>query len=137
MGDYSDSITVQVPPDRLFAYLSDVQHLPSYMPRLTSARPHDGDKVTVTAHIDPPDAPEQDVTSEAWLHVDEGGKNLDWGAAGPHDYRGRLHVDAGGDAGTSRLSVQLHTEHTEGGEVDHGLREALSGIKQAVETAER
>lgn len=53
MGDYSESIIVQVSPDRLFAYLSDVQHLPSYMPRLTSARPHDGDRVTVTAHINP------------------------------------------------------------------------------------
>ncbi|OSZ57021.1 hypothetical protein OQI_29620 [Streptomyces pharetrae CZA14] len=32
--------------------------------RLTSARPHDGDKVTGTARIDPADAPEQDVSLE-------------------------------------------------------------------------
>ncbi|MFJ9833452.1 SRPBCC family protein [Streptomyces sp. NPDC101169] len=136
MGDYSDSITVHVPPDRLFAYLSDVQHLPSYMPRLTSARPHNGDKVTVTAHIDPPDAPEQDVTSEAWLRVLEHGKSLEWGAPGPHDYHGRLHVDDGEDTGTSRLTVELHTEHAEGEHIDHGIREALNGIKQEVEAAE-
>ncbi|MFH8803971.1 SRPBCC family protein [Streptomyces sp. NPDC017936] len=137
MGDYSDSITVQVPPDRLFAYLSDVEHLPSYMPRLTSVHPHGGDQVTVTAHIDPADAPEQDVTSEAWLHVVEEGKSLEWGAPGPHDYRGRLHVDVGEEADTCRLTVELHTGHTEGEQVDHGLREALSGVKQAVESAER
>ncbi|MEU2165826.1 SRPBCC family protein [Streptomyces chengbuensis] len=137
MGEYSDSITVHVPPDRLFAYLSDVEHLPSYMPRLTSVHPHDGDHVTVTAHIEPADAPEQDVTSEAWLHVVEEGKSLEWGAPGPHDYRGRLHVDEGEDAGTCRLTVELHTEHTGGAQVHRGLKEALTGIKRAAESAGR
>ncbi|MFF9603418.1 SRPBCC family protein [Streptomyces sp. NPDC014684] len=136
MGDYSDSITVNVPADRLFDYLSDVEHLPSYMPRLTSAHPHDGDKVTVTAHIDPPDAPEQDVTSEAWLRVVEDGKSLEWGAPGLHDYQGRLHVDGEAGAASSRLTVELHTEQTEGEHIDRSLEEALHGIKQAVERAE-
>ncbi|MFJ9743274.1 SRPBCC family protein [Streptomyces sp. NPDC101166] len=137
MGDYDDSITVTVPPERLFSYLADVQNLPAYLPRLTVARPHDGDRVTVTAHIDPPDAPEQDVTGEAWIRVVEEGKSLEWGAPGPHDYRGRLHVEAGDAPGSSRLTVELHTQHTEGEQVDHGLREALSGLKNAVESAER
>ncbi|MFD3682478.1 hypothetical protein [Streptomyces sp. NPDC058613] len=46
------------------------------MPHLTSARPHDGDRVTVTAHIEPPGGPEQDVESEAWIHILEEGKSL-------------------------------------------------------------
>jgi uncharacterized protein YndB with AHSA1/START domain len=135
MGDYNDTITVAVAPERLFAYLSDVNNLPAYLPRLTSARPHGGDRVTVTAHIEPADAPEQDVTSEAWIHVIEEGRSLEWGAPGPHDYHGRLHVDDGGD-GTSRLTVELHTETAEGKQIDHGLDEALNGIKNAVEHAE-
>lgn len=136
MGDYDNSITVAVGPERLFSYLADVENLPRYMPRLTSARPHDGDRVTVTAHIDPPDAPEQDVTSEAWIRVVEEGRSLEWGAPGPHDYRGRLHVAPGDDASHSRLSVELHTENAEGPPVDDGLKEALTGIKDAVESAE-
>ncbi|MBV2357062.1 SRPBCC family protein [Streptomyces sp. J2-1] len=137
MGDYSETIDVRVPPDRLFAYLSDVRHLPAYLPRLTSVRPEGHDRVTVTAHIDPPDAPGQDVTSEAWLHVVEDGKRLEWGAPGPHDYHGELRVDGGDSAGTSRLTVALHTEHIEGGQVDHGLEEAVTGIKRAAESADR
>ncbi|MEV0696206.1 SRPBCC family protein [Streptomyces sp. NPDC050388] len=133
MGDYNDTITVA--PDRLFSYLADVQNLPAYMPRLTSVRPHDGDRVTVTAHIDPADAPEQDVTSEAWIHVIEDGKSLERGAPGPHEYHGRLHVAPGEGPATSRLTVQLHTDSTEGAQVDHGLEEALRGIKSAVEAA--
>ncbi|WP_327686541.1 SRPBCC family protein [Streptomyces sp. NBC_00467] len=137
MGDYDNAITVAVPPGRLFEYLADVKNLPRYMPRLTAARPLDGDRVTVTAHIDPEDAPGQDVTSEAWIRVLEQGKTLEWGAPGPHDYRGRLHVGRGESADTSRLSVELHTERTEGNQVDAGLREVLRGIKSAVEDAER
>ncbi|MEW1610997.1 MULTISPECIES: SRPBCC family protein [unclassified Streptomyces] len=136
MGDYSSSTTVAVPAERLFSYLSDVENLPAYMPRLTSAHPHGGDHVTVTAHIDPPDAPEQDVTSEAWMRVDEEGRSLEWGAPGPHDYHGRLHVTSGDDASHSLLTVELHTEDTDGPSVDDGLREALTGIRTAVESAE-
>ncbi|MFF3214335.1 SRPBCC family protein [Streptomyces sp. NPDC002886] len=44
MSDYDTSITVAVPAATLFSYLADVQNLPSYMPRLTSAKPHGGDK---------------------------------------------------------------------------------------------
>jgi hypothetical protein len=128
---------VSVPPERLFPYLADVENLPDYMPRLTEARPESGDRVTVTAHINPPNEPERDVTSEAWIHVIEEGRSLEWGAPGPHDYRGRLHVDPGDEAGTSRLSVELHTVGVEGGPVDQGLREALHGIKSAVERAEQ
>ncbi|MET9667969.1 SRPBCC family protein [Streptomyces sp. NPDC006475] len=136
MGDYDNAITVAVPPRRLFEYLADVENLPHYMPRLTAAHPHDGDRVTVTAHIDPADAPEQDVTSEAWIRVLEEGRTLEWGAPGPNEYHGRLHVGRGESADTSRLSVELHTARTEGEQVDEGLREALRGIKAAVEAAE-
>lgn len=136
MGDYDTSIIVAVSPARLFSYLADVQNLPAYMPHLTSAKPHGGDRVTVTAHIEPPGQPEQDVESEAWIHVREEGTSLEWGAPGPHDYRGRLHVAAGDDANHSRLSVELHTERIEGEQVIDGLEEALDGIKSAVEAAE-
>ncbi|MGW5088526.1 SRPBCC family protein [Streptomyces sp. 067-1] len=136
MGTYEKSITVAVPPERLFAYLADVENLPAYLPRLISARPQGGDRVTVSAHIDPPDGPEQDVTSDAFIRVTEQGKNLEWGSPGPNDYHGRLHV-TGGDEDTSRLTVELHTERTEGEPVEDGLEEALRGIKNAVEHVEQ
>ncbi|XKK60707.1 SRPBCC family protein [Streptomyces sp. ARC32] len=136
MGDYDHTITVNISPERLFDYLADVEHLPSYMPRLTAAHPHDGDRVTVTAHIDPPDAPEQDVTSEAWIRVLEHGKTLEWGAPGPDDYHGRLHISPGPSSESSRLKVELHTQRAEGSQINEGLEEALHGIRNAVESAE-
>ncbi|WP_406368830.1 hypothetical protein OG788_02520 [Streptomyces sp. NBC_00647] len=38
--------------------------------------------------------------------------------------------------GTSRLSVELHTERVEGSRFDDGLCETPHGIKDAVERAE-
>ncbi|AUI60238.1 SRPBCC family protein [Amycolatopsis sp. BJA-103] len=134
MGDYRQSITVGVPPALLFSYLADVHNLPKYMPRLTSAEPSGGDKVDVTARIDPEDAPEQDVAGEAWIKVVEDGKSLEWGAAGPHDYHGKLHIGPGDTERNATLVVELHTERTEGDQVDRGLQETLSGIKQAAES---
>jgi len=136
MGDYSKSTTVNVAPDRLFDYLSDVQNLPKYMPRLTSATPTEGDKVIVTAQIAPEGEPEQTVESEAWMRVRTAGQTLEWGSTGPNDYHGELDVDAGDDAGSSTLTVRLHTNRAEGDDIDHGLVEALAGIKSSVEAAE-
>ncbi|MER5663330.1 hypothetical protein [Streptomyces mirabilis] len=41
------------------------------------------------------------------------------------------------DAPEQDVTVELHTEHTEGEQIHQGLDEALRGIKQAVEDAER
>ncbi|WP_409494583.1 SRPBCC family protein [Amycolatopsis sp. cmx-11-12] len=133
MGNYQQSITIDVPPALLFAYLADVRNLPKYMPRLTSAEPAGGNKVDVTAHIDPHDAPEQEVAGRAWVNVVEDGKRLEWGATGPHDYRGELQIGPGDTQQNATLVVELHTERTEGDQVDQGLKETLSGIKQAAE----
>ncbi|MEV5787817.1 hypothetical protein ACGFWD_36180 [Streptomyces sp. NPDC048448] len=46
-------------------------------------------------------------------------------------------MDEGEGAGSSRLTVELHAEHAEGEQIDHGLDEALRGIEQAAEEAER
>ena len=137
MGDYQRSIAVQVPPARLFSYLADVSHLPAYLPHLTSATPTHDDKVDVTAHLDPPDGPAQDVHSEVWMKVKTKDRTLEWGAPGPDDYHGELDVDPGDDDHTSKLTVRLHTEHVEGQRIDDGLDEALLGIAHTVEHAER
>ena len=111
MGDYSRSINVAVPPAQLFSYLADVSHLPTYLPRLTSATPTHDDNVDVTAHIDPAGRARRDVPSETWMRVTVQGQTLQWGAPGPHGYHGVLDVDPGEGNDTSRLNVRLHIKH--------------------------
>lgn len=133
MGDYEASTTVQVPGDRLFAYLADVESLPDYLPQMTEAHVKSDGKVEVEAVIDPEGQPERTVAGEAWIDVVEDGKKLRWGAPGPHDYRGELDIDGtGGDSST--LTVRLHTDHAEGDQIDKGLERTLAAIKETVES---
>jgi uncharacterized membrane protein len=133
MGDYERSTTVGMPVDDLFEYLSRVENLPRYMSRMTSARPVTGDEVEVEARIDPSADPstssgERTVTGEAWFHVDADGRRLEWGAEGPHDYRGELSVSPDGDGST--VVVRLHTMHDDAEAIEHGMDETLANIEQ-------
>jgi uncharacterized membrane protein len=78
MGDYEASTTVQVPADRLFAYLSDVESLPDYLPQMTGAHRKADGKVDVEAVIHPDGEPERTVSGEAWVEVVEDGRKLRW-----------------------------------------------------------
>jgi hypothetical protein len=138
MGDYEAPTTVDVASNVLFEYLSDVEHLPDYLPQLTAARPAgesaEGERVEVEAVIQPDGEAERKVAGEAWIEVLDDGKKLRWGAPGPHDYHGELDIDFVAD-GTSMLTVRLHTEHTDGPSVEAALQRTLSGIKSAAEEA--
>jgi hypothetical protein len=136
MGDYDDSTSVHVRPERLFAYLADIRNLPHYLPRLREVTPLEGDEVAVSARIAPDTGPEQDVHGRAWIRVVTDGKRLEWGAEGPHDYHGSLDVDPGDSADSARLTVTLHTERAEGDQIQHGLADTLAGIRTSVERAE-
>ncbi|ADB32873.1 hypothetical protein Kfla_3820 [Kribbella flavida DSM 17836] len=150
MGDYEASTVVDVAPNVLFDYLSDVERLPEYLPQMTEAHRLDApsdeaqgpearmpgeavhERVEVAAVIDPDDGPEREVRSEAEIDIVEQGRTLRWSAPGPHDYHGELDVDFVAD-GTSKLTVRLHTEHAEGASIDEALQHTLAGIKTSVE----
>lgn len=140
---HEKSITVDVPPERLFAYLSDVENLPRYVPSMTSAERIDGgDALHTTARIDTSADPddegkgEKEVEGEAWLRVTGADRSLAWGSQGPNDYHGELDVDAGDADGTSTLTVRINTERAEGDAVEQGLQKTLTGIKHNVEEAD-
>lgn len=137
MADYEKTTTVRLAPEDLFAYLSDIENLPRYMPFLERARPLGGDRVQVTAKGDPgADAgPSAEVTSEAWMRVVRDARKLAWGAPGADDYSGELDVDAGDEPGESRLTVRLHTGRDAHDDIERGITTTLEGLKRAVETA--
>ncbi|MDX6281843.1 MAG: hypothetical protein QOH03_2914 [Kribbellaceae bacterium] len=132
MGDYEASTTVGVSAEVLFGYLSEVEHLPDYLPQMTEAHRTEGDKVEVAAVIQPEGGPKREVSGKAWIDVVEEGKKLRWGATGAHDYHGELDIDPAAD-GTSLLTVRLHTDHAEGESIDDGLQRTLAGIKTTIE----
>lgn len=131
--------TVDVAPNILFDRLSDLDHLPEYLPQLTSL--HRTTATPVEAQGPEARRPHQavhqeiDVTTaderrEGWIDVLAEDRILRWGTDGAHDYHGELIVDFVAD-GTSRLTVRLHT--TETADVDEELDRTLATIKTAIE----
>lgn len=133
MGTYEHSIPVDVPPRRLFEYLSDVDHLPDYVPRIQEAQTEGtGGRVDVTAEVARAEGEGQEVHGRAWLDVREEGRRLEWGAPAPHDYRGELEVEETA-SGESRLTVRLHTDREDSDAVDAALIEAVERIRLLAE----
>jgi uncharacterized protein YndB with AHSA1/START domain len=149
MADHEASTMVDVAPNILFDYLSDIDHLPEYLPWLsdvhrTDSRPVEAqglearrpqqpvhEEVEVTADL-PTGGSVETKPGEAWIEIVEENRRLRWGAAGGHDYHGELDVDFVAD-GTSRLTVRLHTTHSPDQAIDDYLHHALKTIKTTIE----
>ena len=129
MADFRATTTVDAAEGALFDYLSQVQNLPHYFSRMTSATPGDGEEVHTTAQM--PDGTE--VEGDAWFRVDESTQRIEWGSEGAHDYHGSLEVTGTSDG--SRVEVQVHTSRVAGDdqEIPGALDETLATIKRLVE----
>jgi hypothetical protein len=150
MGHHEASTTVDVAANILFDYVSDLDNLPDYLPRLAgihrrAPRPDEAQGLEVRRPKEPvheevevaatvPSG--QTVHSEAWIDIVEEDRKLRWGAPGDSDYHGELDVDFVAD-GTSRLTVRLDTEHDTVDVINSQLHEALESIKTKLEQAPR
>lgn len=133
MAQCRETTTIDLPSREVFNYLSEVQNLPTYFPRITSAQQTDDDKIAVTARIPDPDgAGERQVEGEAWMKIEQDGKTLTWGAQGPNNYSGQFDIDGAGET-RSTVTIRLTTDNADADRVQQGLREALQGVKQSVE----
>ena len=89
--------------DKVYAALADVRNLPHYVPQMTRAELHDGDKVTVEARYDG-----HTQKGEAWFKTDDAQRRIEWGAEGSA-YHGWIQVDPDEDG--SRLTLYVATVH--------------------------
>jgi len=126
MPDYQQTAKVAAPADALFNYLSNVQNLPKYFSRMTSAENAGHGEVHVAANIHG-----KNVEADAEFHVDRAAKKIRWSSEGPDDYHGELEVT--GEGKKSQVAVKLHTKRTEREQIEGGLRETLDNIKRLVE----
>lgn len=127
MAEHEGTETVDAQPDALFDYLSDVSHLPAYFSRMTEASAGEGEEVHTAARM--PNG--EEVRGDAWFHVDDSARCIEWGSEGPNDYHGWLQVAEA--PGGSAVEVHISTERVANGEVDRGIAETLANIKRIVE----
>jgi uncharacterized membrane protein len=126
MADFLTSAEVAAPADELFDYLSQVENLPNYFERMTSATDNGDGTITVSADIG-----DRVVEGEAWFEVDHATRTLSWGSEGPNDYSGQLQVT--GDE-TSVVEVTLRTERVGDDEIQEGLEHTVAAIKLIMES---
>lgn len=109
MQEYEQSKAVSAPANEVFAWVSDVENLPKYLPPIkhagiegSAAAGSPGERVKMLVEI--PDRGE--FESEGYFDVDAEARTMRWGAEAGRDYSGRLTVAEAGD-GRSEVTVHL------------------------------
>ena len=110
MSEYEQTQGIGAPAEEVFAWLSDVNNLPKYLPPVVdasiqgpSAEGAPGERIRTTLEYLGGDGT---FDAEGYFAVDEDRKRLEWGAEVQRDYSGWLAV-AGGAGGNSEVTVHL------------------------------
>lgn len=124
MPEIERSIEVDAPPERVFAYLRDVRHLPAFFEHMTHAEPAGPGEVRVEADIFG-----DGVGGEAGWEVDEDARTIAWRSERPgSDYHGWLAVAERRDGSEVRLGLHMHHPDADG-TVDR----SLANVKRLLE----
>lgn len=136
MSEHQSSARVDLPADTVFRYLSDVENLPEYLPRMTSAHVTGEHELEVTAELDLGEDGKREVGGTARYDLDESARELTWGSEGDKDYGGRIGVQPEGDTACV-VTVGLRWHHGAPEDVDADLERSVRQIKAVVEERER
>lgn len=133
MTEHQSSAVVDLPADVVFAYLAQVENLPEYLPRMTSAHRTGEHDVEVSAKL-----PEGtgEVEGTASFEVDTSARELRWGSEGDRDYGGWIAVEPASDSSCT-VTVGLRWHHGDPQDVDADLERSVRRIKVVVEERER
>jgi len=139
MPEYSSTITVNCPADKVFGYVSDIKNLSSYLPTVHSAQPEGADRVVVDGA-----AAGHAYSSDGWFKHDADARSMSWGSDGDNDYSGRMQVietEDGAEVACTlhfnpKPAIAEHMNDTQGGPdraIQEGLDASLRSIKNLCE----
>ena len=143
MAEYEQSQAINAPPEEVFAWLSDVDNLPRYLPPVVgasiegpSAEGVPGRRLRTTLEY-PGGGGTFDA--EGYLAVDERERRMEWGAEAGRDYSGWLTVGNHGEDGSEVVVHLSFGERSVEGEMreeapegqDH-LREGISATLESI-----
>ena len=98
--DFESTKRIQASPDDVYAWVSDVQNLPKYLPTTSEAHMASGDKVHVEG-----EAKGHQYASEGFFRKNENEKRMEWSSDGDFKYSGWLQVK---EAGDQQSDVTVH-----------------------------
>jgi hypothetical protein len=99
MAEFERSRLINVAPGDVFAFVSDVDNLPTFIPTVQAIEPQLDDRVRIRGAIDG-----RSYIDDGWLHIDRDRRRLEWGDD-EHTYSGSLTI--AGDNGGTQVVVHL------------------------------
>jgi hypothetical protein len=139
MAEYERSRLVQASPDDVFAFVSDIGNLATFVPTVETAEPQAGGRVHVHGEIQ-----HRTFDDDGWFHVDADRHRVEWGSD-ERDYAGWLTV-AGNNGGAQVVAhLSLPPYVTAGGApvsgefaaqrdpIDASLEAALDSLRNLME----
>lgn len=141
MKEYQQSKKVQASADEVFAFVSDIQNLPKYLPTVHNAMPQQGERIRVQG-----EAGGHRYDSDGHFRVDKANRRMEWGSDGEHNYSGSLEVKEAGDKSACEVAVNIKFDpkpelaqkfEQQGGDrhrvINEGINKALASIQNLCE----
>ena len=144
MADYEQTQQVDAPAEAVFDWLSDVSHLPDYLPPVVAASlggssegDNPGRKLRTT--LKTPEDEQRTFDAEGFVSVDQDARRMEWGAESGRDYAGYLTVAEtdGGSEVTVHLSLGERSAEADLSSVQDGRDPMQEGIAATMESIRR
>ncbi len=139
--DFERTQRIQASQDDVFAWVSDVENLPKYLPTTREAHMASGEKVHVEG-----EAKGHEYASDGFFRRNDDENRMEWSSDGDFRYSGWLRVQS---AGAQEADVTVHlsfepspqesANHSGAGggpneqQIQDGLEKALQSIKNQIE----
>ena len=138
MSEHERTISVQVPAQEAFRYLSSVSNLPDFVPHLSRIREEEDDHVFGV--VDFGEGRRGEVSG--FFRPDEANRYIGWESDGTPGYRGWLQVTPEGSE-QSRITVHIsmrgaaeETPAPEAGLASERIERMFDGVMRAVQEAQ-
>lgn len=140
MKEYEQTRHIQAPRNKVFAFVSDINNLPDYLPTVRNAAMEDGERIRVQG-----EANGHRYDDTGFFRVDQAQQRLEWGSDGDSNYAGWLEVQGDLTAATSTVTVHIKFDpkpelarqmEQQGGRdeaINEGIKNALISIQNHCE----
>jgi len=128
MSEHERTVTVDIPPEEAFRYLSSVSNLSSFLPHVKSVTEDEDDHVFGIAEVGG-----RRYELSGFFRADEANRRLDWESDGTPGYRGWLQISPEGHGSRitvhlSMLSAASETPPEHAGLADQRIEQQFDGV---------
>jgi uncharacterized protein YndB with AHSA1/START domain len=131
---FEETRRIPAAPEHVFAFVSDIRNLPSYLPTTEWAEPQGEGRVRLAG-----EAAGQQYEDDGYLRCDQGAMRMEWGAD-EHHYSGEMQIRPDGEGSEVMVRLSFREPPRDGrpnggpseADIREGMRKALQSIENQV-----